>query len=148
MAQKNDSAEFFVFYLFSPIIIVLGLFGNIMGLIVLKGNKLDKLGPKLMYRILFLMDLIFLLTLIKYYMSESFDIHLETTSVWFCKFYYYITYGFSTISPMMLLYISIERIVSIKLPSKRFILRKQKYQIFYFLTVLISNLLLYSQVNC
>lgn len=92
------------------------------------------------------MDSIYLLTIIRYYLSESYDHDLTSISKVYCKIYYYISYSLSTISPMMLVFISAERIASIKFPSKKYIFYTFKYQIIYFLAILAFNVVLYIQV--
>ena len=52
--------NFFVEFLFAPIILLLGHFGNLFGLIVIGRKKLDKIGPVLIYKFLFIMDSIYL----------------------------------------------------------------------------------------
>jgi len=48
------------YYLFPPILLVLGIAGNTMGLRVLLKKNLKKIGPVLIYNILFISDTIYL----------------------------------------------------------------------------------------
>ena len=52
--------NFFVDYLFAPIILLLGQFGNLFGLIIIGRKKFDKIGPILIYNFLFIIDSIYL----------------------------------------------------------------------------------------
>jgi hypothetical protein len=52
--------NFFLSYLLAPIILIVGHVGNIFGLIVIGRKKLDKIGPVLIYKFLFIMDSIYL----------------------------------------------------------------------------------------
>jgi hypothetical protein len=52
--------NFFVKYVFAPFILILGLIGNPMGLIVIGRKKLEKIGPVLIYKFLFIFDTIYL----------------------------------------------------------------------------------------
>jgi hypothetical protein len=52
--------NFFLNFLFPPIIFLLGLLGNTFGLIVIGRKQLDKIGPILIYKFLFTMDSIYL----------------------------------------------------------------------------------------
>ena len=52
--------NFFLSYLLAPIILIVGHVGNIFGLIVIGRKKLDKIGPVLIYKFLFISDSIYL----------------------------------------------------------------------------------------
>ena len=52
--------NYFVDFLFAPIILLLGQFGNLFGLIIIGRKKLDKIGPILVYKLLFIMDSIYI----------------------------------------------------------------------------------------
>jgi hypothetical protein len=52
--------NFFTNYLLAPIIFVVGLLGNIMGIIVISRKELKKIGPVLIYMFLFIFDSLFL----------------------------------------------------------------------------------------
>ena len=64
--------NFFVNYLFPPIIFLLGLFGNTFGLIIIGRKKLDKIGPILIYKFLFITDSIYLSRYIRINFSKLF----------------------------------------------------------------------------
>jgi hypothetical protein len=48
--------NFFTNYLLVPITFVVGLLGNIMGIIVISRKELKKIGPVLIYMILLIFD--------------------------------------------------------------------------------------------
>jgi hypothetical protein len=52
--------NFFSNYLLSPIILVVGLLGNLMGIIVISRKELKKIGPVLVYIFLFIFDSLYL----------------------------------------------------------------------------------------
>jgi len=52
--------NFLILYLFPPTIILLGFFGNTMGLIVVSRKKMKQLGPILVFKCLFISDTIYL----------------------------------------------------------------------------------------
>ena len=58
-------------YLCPPIIILFGLFGDIMGLIVVSRKKMKKLGPILIFKCLFISNNIYLGILINLAYSYS-----------------------------------------------------------------------------
>jgi hypothetical protein len=47
-------------FLFPPIIVLIGIFGNIMGFIVVSRKKMEKIGPVLIFKLLFISDTIYL----------------------------------------------------------------------------------------
>lgn len=53
-------ASFFVNYVLPALILVLGSIGNTFGLILIGRKKLDKIGPILVYKLLFIWDTLFL----------------------------------------------------------------------------------------
>jgi len=48
--------NFFANYLLAPIILVVGLLGNLMGIIVISRKELNKIGPILIFIFLFILD--------------------------------------------------------------------------------------------
>ncbi len=48
--------NFFANYLLAPIILVVGLLGNLMGIIVVSRKELNKIGPILIFIFLFILD--------------------------------------------------------------------------------------------
>jgi hypothetical protein len=50
--------DFFTNYLLAPIILVVGLLGNIMGIIVVSRKGLEKIGPVLIYMLVFILDIL------------------------------------------------------------------------------------------
>ncbi len=57
-----NEIDFFVNYIFAPIVLAIGLTGNSLGISVLiKSKKLNKIGPILIYKFLFISDTFYLL---------------------------------------------------------------------------------------
>ena len=52
--------NYFIKYLLPPIIVVLGLFGNTLGVIMIIRKKLKNVGPIMIYVCLFITDTIYL----------------------------------------------------------------------------------------
>ena len=52
--------NYFLYYVLPPLILILGLFGNIMGTLVISGKNLKRIGPVLTYKLLFISDSIYL----------------------------------------------------------------------------------------
>jgi hypothetical protein len=136
---------FFVYYIFAPIVLAIGLTGNSLGLAVfMKSSKeLNKNGPILIYKFLFLSDTFYLLQIIIDYFGYGFDLDLTVLSNLSCQIYIYFNYAFCAFSPWLLVYILIERFISIGHPTKRLIMRKKSNQIIYLFILVLFNLCSY-----
>lgn len=141
--KKDTYFQFFIFFLLPPVILVLGFFGNITGVIVMRSKRLVPMATRRMYSYLFFFDSIYLIHLVINYLELSYGIDITFKSSEACKAHIYLNYSLATISPMILVYISIERYVEIKYPAKRFVMRKNKLQIIYLTVVAGVNLLFY-----
>ena len=137
--------DFFVYYIFAPIVLAIGLTGNSLGLAVFtKSNKrLNKNGPILIYKFLFLSDTFYLLQIIIDYFGYGFNLDLTVLSNLSCQIYIYFNYAFCAFSPWLLVYILIERFISIGHPTKRLIMRKKSNQIIYLFILVLFNLCSY-----
>jgi hypothetical protein len=133
--------------IFAPVLIILGLFGNIFGILISKRKKLIKFGPRTILIYLFIFDFIYFPLIIKPYLQYSFNIDITIISSLTCKVHWYANYAFATISPMLNVYISIERFISINYQSRRFFLRKKQTQNAYILGIVVFNMLIYSPIG-
>jgi hypothetical protein len=82
--------SYFIIYLMAPLIFIFGLIGNILGFIVLLRKNLIKIGPRIMYKMLFLMDIV-VLSIIVTYLSSAFNYDLTIISKYSCKLYWYLS---------------------------------------------------------
>lgn len=139
----QTATEIFVYLIFAPSILLTGLFGNTIGFLVVQRPSLKNIGPRSTFCYLFFMDSFYLIQIITPYLLFGFSIDLTIVSSLTCKVYQYLNYSLDTQSAMLLVYISAERLVSIKYPTKKEFLRKQKTQLIYFFVVTIYNLLYY-----
>jgi len=112
-----DSFDYFTNYIFPPLILGFGLVGNILGFKVMQRPKMLEIGPRNMYKYLFISDNIYLVQIIVVYLQTTFFIGLSIISNVMCKFWYYLNFSLDAQSAMLLAYISIDRYVSIKLPD-------------------------------
>ncbi len=129
---------------FAPTIIILGLFGNLFGLIVISKKKLAKIGPQNVYIALFLFDWINFILIFQPFALFAFNIDITLFSSLYCKLYFCINFMFAPISPVLNVYISIERYISIAYPTKKYFLLKNKIQLAYIIVSTLFNLLLYA----
>ncbi len=144
MKKTGNSFEFFITYIFPMLVYIFGLLGNILGVLVLSSSKkLDKLGPKDTYTYLFLMDTVYLSQLIINYLQFGWGYDATIQSSIACKMYQYFQYSTDAFSPFLIAYISIERLISIKYPGKKELLRNKKNQFVFFMIVVVYNCLIY-----
>jgi len=138
--------------IFPVLIIILSLIGNLLGLIVFikKKSRLEnKIGPIIIYKYLFTYGIINTYSIIILYL-QSFGIYLETISKSNCQVMVYFWYVTASILPMILVYISVERFISIKYPEKRSVLNKNLIQHCFIIVLVIYNLLanIWIPFNC
>jgi len=67
--------NFFLNYVFAPVVLILGLIGNPIGLIVVGRKKMGKIGPVLVYKFLFIFDTIYLSIFYLIFLYFKFYIH-------------------------------------------------------------------------
>jgi hypothetical protein len=68
--------NFFLNYVFAPVVLILGLIGNPIGLIVVGRKKIEKIGPVLVYKFLFIFDTIYLSIFYLIFLYFKFYIHI------------------------------------------------------------------------
>jgi len=130
------------------LIFIFGLVGNFLGTFILaKRKELEKLGPKHMYMYLFSTDTFLLVQLIFNYISFNWPEYDPTVmSVYVCKIYWFINCATGALSPYLIVYISLERFVAFKYPSKKTIMRSKRNQLIYLALIIVYNCLLYSPI--
>jgi len=144
MKKTESNFEFFVYFIFPLVILFFGLIGNSIGLMtIIKRKKLDETGPTHIYKYIFIVDTIFLLTIINYYCVNAFSIGITLITNWGCKLFNYFSYSFSTLSTFLLIYILTERFLSVKYPVESNVLKNKKIQLTYFVIIIILNHLYY-----
>ena len=137
--------EFFslIKYSFAPLIVVLSLVGSTFGLIVFSRPSLLKIGPRNIYRFMFAFEFMNVIILLEY-IRNNFGLNVSVLSTYSCKSIFMMFLVYEQIPPMLLVYISIERFVSIAYPFKRFFLRRNSTQSIYFVGLIVYNCCLYS----
>lgn len=145
MINKMDM-EYSVYFVIPTIIFVFGLIGNCLGLIVLKSEKLKKIGPIRTYRFLFITDTVYLFSILKTNIQVVYGVDIVTLSNLSCKLFTYFLNALASVPPMLLVYISIERFLSIKKADKSHLLRNKTSQRIYFLAIICFNFIFYMPV--
>lgn len=141
MLVKNQT----LFFILELIVFTIGLLSNFLALITFaKSKKLINIGSKNTYLYLFIVDSLFLIIMVLDRAFYFFGYDLITYSSITCKLYPYFNRILATLSPMLLVFISIERYVSLQDLSKKFILRDPKNQFIYLMIIIIYNSLYFS----
>jgi len=138
-----DAFNYFVYKLFPVFVIVSGLLGNISGLIVLSRKNMGKLGIRNVYIYLHISDSIFISQSIISYMQYGYDFDPTKSSISFCKIFNYLNYSLSLMSPMLIVYVSLERYITIMYPKRFRFFKTHKFQLAYLLIVVIFNSIYY-----
>ena len=144
----TNPIEIFVYYAIPTLILSIGLIGNITGLIVFRDKKkLEAIGPVFMYRLMFISDTVFLTGLLTAFFSTTFfqfTIHLVSDLS--CKLFMYYGYISKNFAPIILTYISLDRFISTRFFSKRFLLKENLFQYLFILSFTLFNFLYYIPV--
>lgn len=134
-----------IFFVLELIIFNVGLCSNLIAIIIfIRSKRLVNIGTRVIYLFLFLVDSSFLVIMVVDRASFYNGFDLITYSSLACKLYPYLNRILATLSPMLLVYISIERYVSLQDLTKRFVLRSQKVQLIYILIIIGYNSIYYS----
>jgi len=136
--------EFFSTYVMAPLILLIGQFGNIFGLILAFKNKNQKNGFIAMYKYLFIADIIALSTISISYLE--YGLNILFVNKYICKLYWYFSFLTGPISPILIVYISLEKIISNKYPVYDYFLKNKKHQLIFFIAVIAYNSVLYLPV--
>lgn len=136
--------QFLVDLILPPLIFLIGLIGASIGFMVFSlRKKLKNIGPVNMYKYLLLTDNFYLLQVFLFYLATNLGIKIYLFSSHACKILSYVRFLATPLSPMLLIYISMERYFSIKHPRMRFTLRRNSIQLIYLSAVLIYNIIFY-----
>ena len=124
-------------------LLLLGIFGNTMGIAVFCRKNMDKISTNKIYRLILFLDTFFLSTQIFEDSALSLGLDLRSLSTLSCKIRYYWNYSIGPVSPWLLVYITIERYVAIKYTSIK-ILKQHNFQKLIIVLIFIYNLGIYS----
>jgi len=142
-----DDFRYFVKYIFPVFVLTFGLIGNTLGIKVLCNKDMKNIGPKRMYIYLFLSDSFFLVQIIVNYFQLAYNLYIGTLSDYSCKLWNYCNYSFAIVSSYLIVYISLERCISITRPSWKFFMRKARHQLIWFILVEFACMLYYLPVG-
>ena len=138
--------EYFIYKIFPPMVTIFGLTGNFIGFTIMSFKSMSKLPVKNYYRFLFVSDSVFISQSIISYMQYGLNFDPTISSIYFCKIFNYLNYCLSTISPLLIVIISSERLIAIKFSQKSYILSNFKFQIIYLIIIIVYGLLFYAGI--
>ena len=75
-----NSFEYFSYYIFPILILVIGLVGNYLGYKTIKRPKMLEIGPRNTYKFLFIMDAIYLVQIIGTNLQLTYSTDISTIS--------------------------------------------------------------------
>lgn len=137
--------NFTIYYIIPPLILIIGTTGNLFGIFTFHRSKLCKIGSKRIYKFIFVIDTLNLLNIIVMYMANGYgkDITLQTNIS--CKLAMYLNYTLAPMSPMLLIFNSIIKLISTKrqLESLLFWLKTKYVQFIYAIGIIIFNSVYY-----
>lgn len=128
-----------------PIILITGLIGNTMGFKIalnLKRNTIRSTSNS-KYKYLFASDCLFLIQIVFVYLKHAFNYDVSVKSNVLCKIVQYFKYSLATISPMIIVYIAIERVLFINCFNKFNLITKKVCLLIYLSLVVLFNFILY-----
>ena len=125
------------------LILIFGLLGNILGLVVFTRKNLSKFPTKNIYCSLAIFDTIYLVYRIIGEVTTDNGISIYLISNMWCKIFRYFRYSLGPISAWLLVYISIDKFISIQFPNFKLI-KIIKFQNSVIFLIVLFNLVYYS----
>jgi hypothetical protein len=136
----------FLNFILAPTIFILSLTGNILGISVFirQKTRLIQITPVRIYKSLFVFNSIYSIQILLTSLSSSSNLigfNISTLSNLSCKFTNFFRFAFDSFAPYFLVYISIEKFISIKYKEKMFILRNDFFQFLFVLGLFFLNMI-------
>ena len=144
----DKQLEFFVYYILPLLIFVFGLVGNGFCWFILRNqNDEIRIGSNFLYKCILIVDSVNLLSLLSIYSTNGFDKDLTAYSRLFCKMFTYLNFTLAPVSAMLLAFNSALKLFRVrKYEAALTLFRQERFQLFYFLLVLLANSLYYLPV--
>ncbi len=132
-----------IVYLF-PFITIIGLLSNLIAFVIFSRKKFKNTVFATYFRFLALFDTLSLLLPLNKYLELKLNIHIMDMSNLFCKLRIYLTYSIPPMSGYILVLISLDRWISISMPTKFLFRKKIIFQVGVTILMLMINLIFYS----
>lgn len=130
-------------WLFNSLILILGLFGNIVGYNVFRKKELVNFPAREFYIVLSFIDTTsFTLPMFQDLLLDL-KIDIALINEFSCKFFSFTDYTTAPISAWMIVYISVDRYIAVRFPQN-ILIKKASFQRLFIFLIIISNALFYS----
>lgn len=128
-----------------PVIVLVGLVGNILNLIVYSRRSFTTVTPISFYfRALAMADLVSLLQFFQFYLIDMFNIDIKSHSDWMCVLLVLMVFVPPGISAWLEATISIDRLLYLIKPMRCFLLLKRRsIQTIILIVIIIQNIIIY-----
>lgn len=129
-----------------PIIVIIGLTGNILNFLVFSRKKFEKLATRNIFKTIAVIDTFCLLQIIDHFFKYGFGFYLRRQSNLTCKMFTFLIYSFGPMSAWLLVFISVERFISISRMSSRIgiVFKQEAFQAKVICLIFAYNLIYYS----
>jgi hypothetical protein len=132
---------------FFPFLVIIGLSGNLATFAVFSRKRFTNTVFSTYFRALAITDSLTLsLTVTTKFFAYQFGYNVRLVSVHLCRLFIYIAYAVPTTSGWILVVISLDRWLSIVLPSKFLIRKRKSFQLLTIFSIIIFNFVLYCQL--
>jgi hypothetical protein len=144
MHSSNIFSPFQNIIIFSfPLISIIGFVSNILAFVIFSRKKFQNTIFSIYFRFFILFDTLTLILPINKLLEIHFDIIIANISDELCKLRYYYAYVLVPISSWTLVFISIDRFLSISYPNRFNFRKKKKFHVTVTAIILLFNLVYY-----
>lgn len=127
-------------------VILLGLVGNFFVFKIFTFTKLKKCPISIYFRAIAIFDSIMFIESVLYYAGVNFDFKVNDSSEFFCRYKIYFFFATGTISPWIMIVVSIDRFLSIAFPKRFLFMHRSRTQLILISAVVIYNYAFYSLI--
>jgi len=141
--------EYIVVNIFPPFVLFMGIIGNSLGFLILSRKRFLKLPIRNFMRFLSFIDTFYLLQIIADYLTNTFNMDIRMISASWCKIFTYFNYCLCPMSSWSLVFINVERMISITAPSYLTnLFNKRKFQQILCAIIIFWDLIFYVPYAC
>lgn len=144
--EKTGMFEYFIEAIYPPVLLALGLFGNMMSFAVFSRKRMANLSFRNIGRIMAIADIIYLLQLPEDYLTYHLKVNVRNMSVYSCKILRYFNFCLGPIPAWLLVYICYDRALSTVYPGKFLIFKTRSFKVLYVTFIIVFNLIFYVPV--
>ena len=138
--------KLFLYTLYPPFLLIIGLVGNSIVILAFTSKQMFQLSFSRYVIFMAISDSIGLLHILRPFFEYTFNYYLRNISVLYCKFFLYLVYVFNPISAWLMVFISLDKVISIRFPTKSFHFKKKITQNLIIFFIFLFNFLMFSPV--